>query len=214
MDARGRLPRTAAPYIGSTFDALADGMIEYNDAIRFQRRPEEGLGGGVIDAPHFLVVVEIPNARRVADQGKTLAVERDTVRDQAGVKDRDLMRFGQRGRFGFARRRIKGIGTRLSGRRGEIIKFTGNKGERLEFGLLQAHGDLLDSLVGSTPFWLAHPPRQGRAANSKFVVLAGAKQGKSLSRTRSRRDGYSALHGFVRQLYDGRGMPGKNFSQR
>src|SRR5258707_1195058 len=60
-----------------------------------------------------------------------------------------------------------------------------------------------DSLVGSISFWLTPPPRQGRAKNSKFAILASAKRGRSLSRTPPHRGGYSALHGFVRRTNAG-----------
>jgi tetratricopeptide (TPR) repeat protein len=135
---------------------------DYDDAIRLQRRPEEGFGGGVVDAPHLLIVVEIPDDGRMADERKALAVERKSASDQAGIEDRDLMGFGQRRRPRLARRRIESVGSRFSGRGSEVIEFTGDEGKRFEFGLLQAHGNLLDSLVGSTPFWLTPPPRQGR----------------------------------------------------
>jgi len=45
------------------------------------------------------------------DQGKTLAVERKGVGDQPRIEDRDVVRFGQRGGPGFARRRIERIGS-------------------------------------------------------------------------------------------------------
>src|SRR4051812_3538008 len=107
MDPRRRLPRTGAAHIGSTLDPLTDGMVEYNDAIRLQRRPEEGLSGGIVDVANLLIVVEIAHDSRMADQGKTLAIKRKAVRDQAGIEYRHLMGFGQRRRFRLAGRRIE-----------------------------------------------------------------------------------------------------------
>src|SRR3954452_18974603 len=96
MDPRGRLARTGTAYIGSTLDALADRMVEYQDAIRLQGRPEKSFGGGIIDVPHFLLVVEILHDVRVPHQCKSFSVKRQIAGDQAGVEDRNLMRFGQR----------------------------------------------------------------------------------------------------------------------
>ena len=96
MDARGRLARTGAAQIGRAIDALANGMVEDDDAVRLQGRPQEGFGGGIVDAPHFLIVVEIPDDGRVPDQGKALAVERKAAGDQPGVEDRNMVGFGQR----------------------------------------------------------------------------------------------------------------------
>jgi hypothetical protein len=127
MDTRGGLPRTGAAHIGSTLDALADGMVKDNDAVGLQRRPEEGFGGGVIDAAHFLVVVEIPHDGRVTDQGKTLAVKRKAVRNQPRIEDRYLMRFGQRGGSWLAGRRIEGVGSGFSGGGRKIIELSGDE---------------------------------------------------------------------------------------
>ena len=124
-------------------------MVEYDDAVGLQRRAEKSFGGGIVDVPHLLIVVEIPDDGRVPDQGKTLAVQRKVARDQAGVEDRNLMGFGQRRRSGLARRRIEGVGAGFSGGRREVVELAGDEGKRLEFCLLQAHGILLDSIVGS-----------------------------------------------------------------
>src|SRR5438045_9129521 len=92
------------------------------------------------------------------------------------------MRFGQRGCSWLARRRIEGVGSRFSGRWGKIIELSSDERERFEFGLLQAHGDVLDSLVvGSIPFRLTSSARQARAANSKTALLAGANRRKTFS---------------------------------
>jgi hypothetical protein len=118
MDTRRRLARTGAPHVGRAFDALANGMVEYHDAIRLQRRPDKGFGGGVIDASYLLIVVEIPDDGRVPDQGKALAVERKAVRDQARVEDRNVMGFRQCRGLGLARRdrrrrfAVPGVGAR------------------------------------------------------------------------------------------------------
>ena len=149
MDARRRLARTGAPDIGGAVDALAHGVVEDEDAVRLQRRLQEGFHGGIIDASHFLIVVEILDDGGMADQRKTFAVQREVAGDQARVEDRDIVRFGQRGRFGFARRRIEGVGAGLSWRRREIVQLGGDEGKRFEFGLLQAHGGLPDSIVCS-----------------------------------------------------------------
>src|ERR687895_2038787 len=122
MDARSRLAWASAPDIGGAFHALAYGVIEDEDAVSFERRLQEGFHGGIVDVPYFLIVVEIPDDGRMANQRKALAVERKVCRDQARVEDRDVVRFGQRGGFGFARRRIESVGAGLSRRRREIVQ--------------------------------------------------------------------------------------------
>ena len=123
MDPRGRLARTGAPDIGGALDALAHGMVEDDDAVGLQRRLQEGFHGGVVDAPHFLIVVEIPDDGGVADQRKAFAVQREVTGDQARVEDRNIVGFGQRSGFGFARRRIEGVGAGLSRGRRQIVQF-------------------------------------------------------------------------------------------
>jgi hypothetical protein len=147
MNARGRLARAGAPDIGCALDALAHGMVEDENAIGFQRRLEEGFHGGIVDVAHFLLVVEILDDGGMADQRKAFAVQREVGGDQARVEDRDVVRLGQRGGFGLARRRIEGLGVGLSFCWREIVQLGVNEGKRLEFGLLQAHGGLLDSIV-------------------------------------------------------------------
>ena len=149
MDPRGRLARPGAPDIRGALDALAHGMVEDEDAVRLQRRLQEGFHGGVVDASHFLVVVEILDDGGMADQRKAFAVQRKVAGDQARVEDRNVVRFGQRGGFGFARRRIEGVGTGFSRGRREIVQLGGDEGKQFEFCLLQAHGGLLDSIVCS-----------------------------------------------------------------
>ena len=85
----------------------------------------------------------------MADQRKTLAVQREVAGDLARIEDRNVVRFGQRGGFGFTRRRIEGVGAGLSRGRCEVVQLGGDEGERFEFCLLQAHGGLLDSIVCS-----------------------------------------------------------------
>jgi len=85
----------------------------------------------------------------MADQRKALAIQRKVSGDQARVENRDIVRFGERGGFGFARRRIKGVGAGLSRCRRELVQFGRDEGKRFEFCLLQAHGVLLDSIACS-----------------------------------------------------------------
>ena len=75
MDARRRLARTGAADIGGAIHPLADSVIEDEDAIRLQRRLEEGFDGGIIDASHFLIVVKVLDHGWMPDQGKALAVQ-------------------------------------------------------------------------------------------------------------------------------------------
>src|SRR6201999_4599975 len=96
----------AADVIGA-FYAPAHGVIENENPVRTQGGPEEGFGGRIVDVAHFLVVVEIPHGRGMADQSKALAIEGETVGHRAAVEYRHLMGFGQRGRFRLTGRRVQ-----------------------------------------------------------------------------------------------------------
>jgi hypothetical protein len=50
----------------------------------------------------------------MADQREAFAVQRKVAGDQARVENRDVVRFGQRGRLRLTRRRVVSIGARLS----------------------------------------------------------------------------------------------------
>ena len=167
MDARRRLARTGAPDIRGALDALAHGVVEDEDAVGLQRRLQEGFHGGIIDAPHFLIVVEILDDGGMADQRKAFAIQREIAGDQARVEDRDVVRFGQRGGFGFARRRIEGVGAGLSRSGREIVQLGGDEGKRLEFCLLQAHSAGLRCLFCLI---LVRPPGPTRCP-SKIATL-------------------------------------------
>src|SRR4051812_50036251 len=108
-------------------------MVEDDDAIGFQRCAQEGLDGGIVDRPHLFVVAEVLHPGWMPHQRKAFAVEREILRDQSRIEDRDLMRLRQRRALGLARRRIEGVGTRLAGNRREIVEFGGDEGKRFEF---------------------------------------------------------------------------------
>src|SRR5207302_7551618 len=182
MDAGGRLARTGAPDIGGALHALAHGVVEDDNAIGLQRRLQKSFHSGVVDASHFLVVVEILDDGGMADQRKTFAVQREVAGDQARIEDRDVVRFGQRGRFGFARRRIEGVGAGFSRRRREIVQLGRDERKRFEFCLLQAHGGLLDSIVCSVSSWSGRGASQGVSENSNDAIPGSRKREKSLSK--------------------------------
>ena len=75
MHPRRRLARPGAPDIGGPLDALAHGVVEDEDAVGFQRCLQEGFHSRVVDASHFLIVVEILDDGGMADQRKTFAVQ-------------------------------------------------------------------------------------------------------------------------------------------
>jgi hypothetical protein len=140
------LPRTGTANVGRALDPLADGVVEDEDPVRLQLCLEEGFDGGIIDAGNFLIVIEIPDHGRMPHQRKALAIERNTVRDRARIEDRKPVGFGECRGFRFARRRIEGVGSWLFRSWREIVEFGGNKRQRLDFCLLKAHGNLLDSI--------------------------------------------------------------------
>jgi hypothetical protein len=86
MDACCGLPRTRAADVGRAFDASADGMIEDEDAIRLQCRPDERFRRRVVDAPHLFIVIEILDRGRVTNQRKAFAVQRNIFGDQTRIE--------------------------------------------------------------------------------------------------------------------------------
>src|ERR1700688_801542 len=135
-----RLSRTGAAYVGRAFNALANGMVEDEDAIRLQCRPDEGLRCWIVDGPHFPIVMEVLNRGRVPNQGKPLAIQRDTAGDQTRIEDGNLVRFGQRRGLPLSRRRIEGIGSWFARGRSEIVELSRHEGKRFDFSFLKAHG--------------------------------------------------------------------------
>ncbi|MGY2804477.1 hypothetical protein ACVIHF_001207 [Bradyrhizobium sp. USDA 4506] len=196
MDARRRLARTTAADIRRALDALAHGVIEDEDTIRLQRRLQEGFHGRVVDVADFVLVVIVPHTGRMLDQRKALAVERETVGNQTPVKDRNIVGFGQRGGFGFAGRRIEGVGPGLARRRREIIQFSGHKRQRLDASLLKAHGDLPDSIVRA--FDLGGAGRGGKVV-AKIATLRfwNVPNGENPCRVAARGRMDVLNHGFV-----------------
>src|ERR1700761_7768752 len=87
MDAGRRLARTRAADVRRALDPLADGVIEDDDPIRLQCRAEESLDRGIIDLADLVLVVKILDRRRMPDQRKPFAFEREAVGDRAAVED-------------------------------------------------------------------------------------------------------------------------------
>jgi hypothetical protein len=83
----------------------------------------------------------------MADERKAFAVQRKVAGDQPRIEDRNIVRFGQRGRFGFARRRIEGVGAGLSECRRKIVQLGGNEGS--DSSLACCRPMVLDSIVCS-----------------------------------------------------------------
>ena len=162
VDSCCRLSRTPAAQIGRAFDALADGMVEDDDTIRLQRRPDEGFRCGVVDAPHFLIVIEVLDRGRVPKQRKPLTIQRETCSALASVEDGDLMRFRQCRRPGFTRWWIEGIRPRFIRCRCKVVELGCYEGKRFDSCFLKAHGDLQNVNV-RIPCWLINVFQQVRA---------------------------------------------------
>jgi hypothetical protein len=50
-------------------------VVEDEDAVRAQRRPDESFRRRIVDLADFPIVVEVPHGRGVANQRKAFAIE-------------------------------------------------------------------------------------------------------------------------------------------
>jgi hypothetical protein len=136
MNAGRGLPRTGTANVRRAIDPLANGVIKDEDTIRLERRLNEGFRGRIVDAPHLLLVIKIPDRRGVADEREAFAIERESACNRTPVENRYLMRFRQRRRFPLAGRRIEGVGPWLAGRRRKIVELGDYKGKRFDLALV------------------------------------------------------------------------------
>ena len=79
MDARGGLPGARATDVGRALDAPAHRVVEDDDAVRLQRRPDEGFHRGIVGPLDLGLVMEVSDRGRMPDQGKALAIQREVA---------------------------------------------------------------------------------------------------------------------------------------
>src|SRR5712664_1763215 len=121
MHPRDRLTQ-AAVAIGRALNALAYSMVEDEYAVGASRGLDQPLGFGIVDLLDLGFVVEVLHRAFLANEGKSLTVERYSLADRTEVMNRQAVQLRHNVRLRFAERRLKGVGSRPAQRGCQIVE--------------------------------------------------------------------------------------------
>src|SRR5262249_5669459 len=112
----------------------AQRVVEDEDLAGARRLLHHAFHFRVVDAPHLVLVPEIPYRTLVVQDGKPLLVEGDIRLDRADIVNGNHVRLALRVRARYAGRRIERVVARPPGHRGQVIQHRVDTRQLLDTG--------------------------------------------------------------------------------
>ena len=123
MHAGRGLARHAGLAAIDTIDAAALDVVEDEDAAGAEDVGNKALGLGIVDLAHLVIVPEIADRTALLDEGETLRVEPDLVRNRPHIVDMHPVRLMHHVRRRVAGTRLIGVIARPLRHRHDVVQF-------------------------------------------------------------------------------------------